>query len=589
MTRNETWLKETLTQLRSFGDDTTLIECKRAEGGVPENLSRTICAFANMPQPGVIILGVDERRGFEITGVREPAKIEKAVVQMSRSAVAPSPQVNCTHLKVQNRSVVVVEVIPLLPEQKPATVNGVPYLRQADGDYAMNSNDLRMLHLAALSEGKFPQFDLEVMAGTDTSMLDAEILTSYLDTIKSTSSRLRQVEGEIRLLHMTGVIDAHGNIRRGGLYAMGFLPQVQEPALGATAAVRLARENGGGRNKNLVEIEGPVPIMLADAMTWVRRNTDTVSRYNEAGNLVDTPEFPPAAIREVIANALVHRDLGPSLDAGKKIEIRVTERALIVLNPGGLRGISVGQLESPALAKSAVNKRLYEMARNLRLPDGSRVIEGEGGGIQEILAALREARLPRPLFIDTGVEFKVVFPRGSRFSKEEDAWLQDLGNSVGPLTPIEEDLLVNLRMNGSAEFSRILTAYVPISERRLKGMLEKLTAAGLVDETDGVYSLRTDLQSGDQTTKENSNSKNADAKTSNSNRPVTELGKNTPVVYKAIQAAGKEGSSLREIQSATELSVGQIRYALRPLLEDGYVRMDGGQGTPSTKYRVIRR
>lgn len=69
--------------------------------------------------------------------------------------------------------------------------------------------------------------------------------------------------------------------------------------------------------------------MLVETMNWIRQNSDTVSRYTESGHLVDEPEFPPSAIREVLANALVHRALGPSVEVGKKVEVRITEKCLL--------------------------------------------------------------------------------------------------------------------------------------------------------------------------------------------------------------------------------------------------------------------
>ena len=88
---------ETLAELRAFGDDTTLVECKTAAGGVPEGIGETLCAFANMPQAGVIILGVNERQGFAITGVQNPAEMEKAITSVNRSSVSPAPQLVFSH------------------------------------------------------------------------------------------------------------------------------------------------------------------------------------------------------------------------------------------------------------------------------------------------------------------------------------------------------------------------------------------------------------------------------------------------------------------------------------------------------------
>lgn len=570
MTWTEGQLRETLSQLRAFGDDTTLVECKTAGGGVPNSIGETLCAFANMPQSGAILLGVNERRGFEVTGVDDPAQMEKKVTSVNRAAVKPAPQLEFTHLSLEGKNVVVVEVTPLLPSEKPASYDGKPYLRQADGDYVMNSNDLKMLELSALAERQQAHFDFESVPGTDADVLDGEVLTGYLKAVRGSRSRISKIDDDAQLLQVTNVTNSEGNVRFGGLYALGFLPQSVEPALGATAAVRLSRGEGVGRNRNLTEIEGPLPVMLTEAMEWIQQNSDTVSRYTNSGHLVDEPEFPPSAIREVLANALVHRDLGPSVDVGKKVEIRITERMLIVVSPGGLRGLSVSQLESPALTKSPVNKRLYEIARYLRTEDGERVIEGEGGGIQEILAATREARLPKPRFIDNGVEFKVLFPRGSRFTEEQNTWLKGLQSGGEQFTPTEEDLLVELQNHGATSFQAITQRYTPLGEQACRNMLRKLVGAGVIVESDGVFSL-----SGESPRQHSDFTARAES--------LAALGKNVPAVYQAIPPAG--AATLKELQASTGLSPAQLRYALEPLLDHSHVIMLGGQGQRTTTYR----
>lgn len=570
MTWTEGQLRETLSQLRAFGDDPTLVECKTAGGGVPKNIGETLCAFANMPQSGAILLGVSERRGFEVTGVDDPAQMEKKVTSVNRAAVKPAPQLEFTHLSLEGKNVVVVEVTPLLPSEKPANYDGKPYLRQADGDYVMNSNDLKMLELSALAERQQAHFDFESVPGTDADVLDGEVLTGYLKAVRGSRSRISKIDDDAQLLQVTNVTNSEGNVRFGGLYALGFLPQSVEPALGATAAVRLSRGEGVGRNRNLTEIEGPLPVMLTEAMEWIQQNSDTVSRYTNSGHLVDEPEFPPSAIREVLANALVHRDLGPSVDVGKKVEIRITERMLIVVSPGGLRGLSVSQLESPVLTKSPVNKRLYEIARYLRTEDGERVIEGEGGGIQEILAATREARLPKPRFIDNGVEFKVLFPRGSRFTEEQNTWLKGLQSGGEQFTPTEEDLLVELQNHGATSFQAITQRYTPLGEQACRNMLRKLVNAGAIVESDGVFSL-----SGESPRQHSDFTARAES--------LAALGKNVPAVYQAIPPAG--AVTLKELQATTGLSPAQLRYALEPLLDHAHVVMLGGQGQRSTTYR----
>ncbi|WP_284522652.1 AlbA family DNA-binding domain-containing protein [Corynebacterium aquatimens] len=166
---------------------------------MPENLATTLCAFANMPQPGIILLGIDERQDFAVAGASGPASLEKAVANLNRNSVVPAPQLEFTHLQIEGKSVLVVEVTPLAPQEKPARVNNQPYLRQADGDYKMNSNDLRVLELSALIESQQPQFDFAVLTGTNTEILDQEILARYLETVRE-RPRLSRVEDDRRLL-----------------------------------------------------------------------------------------------------------------------------------------------------------------------------------------------------------------------------------------------------------------------------------------------------------------------------------------------------------------------------------------------------
>lgn len=560
-------LQATLDELRAFGDDTTTIECKRAAKDMPESIGESLSAFANMPDGGVILLGVDEKAGFATTGVSNPADMQKKIANFCRQTVKPSPQLEFSHVTIDGADVVIVEVSPLLPSQRPAMYGGKPYLRQADGDYVMNANDLRLIKISALHESERQDFDFKILDGTDTKQLDQALIKQFLSNVRSRSSRRRKIEDDALLLEITNITDAEGNLRLAGLYALGYLPQATEPALGATAAVRLARTDGNARTKNLIDLEGPLPDLVEQAMDWIQQNTDTVTVYNDDGHMVNRPEFPPSAIREIVANAFVHRDLGPSLEVGKRVEIRVSETALVIQSPGGLRGLSVAQLESNELTKAAVNQRLYDIAKHLETTDGERVIEGEGGGIREVLIATQQARLRQPKFVDNGVQFKVIFPRGSRFTAAEQEWLRSFGIQ---LSPPQEDILVALRRGESYSRSRLSREYAPLPQREITKAVDALIDNQLITEVGGAFMLAgTELHA---------------ALVPPVEKDLAELGKNVPIVYQVLSDG--ESYEIKAIQDATGLSVNQVRYALTPLLEKDLVRMNGGQGARQTTYQL---
>lgn len=147
---------------------------------------------------------------------------------------------------------------------------------------------------------------------------------------KSEHLRFHMWSGRV---HNTGVTSRNGELSLAGLYAMGIAPQAVTPSLGITAAVQLPREAGGPRTRDLVHLIGPIPDLLEEAMTWVLRNTRTAMGYDERGHGVDQAELPMRAVREVVANALVHRNLDAITDS-KRVEIRLLHDRLVITSSG---------------------------------------------------------------------------------------------------------------------------------------------------------------------------------------------------------------------------------------------------------------
>lgn len=407
----EDQLAAVLDEMRDRRGDTTSIEVKRASGGLPQ-LADTLCAFANMPGGGTIVLGVDEDSGaFTLTGIESVAEMEAGLVAMAREAVAPSPQIVTQTLSIDRAQVLVAHVIPLRIVDKPAYADGRAYLRQSDGDYAMQEHELRMLEVAKQHEQEQVSYDLQPAQGRAVDDLVPDLIEEFVATSRERDGRLRE-RTDAEILRRTSVLTASGEPTLAGLYALGDYPQGHYPGLTVTAAVQLPGGEGSPRNRNLRDFTGPVPVLLDELMQWVRQNLDTLQMYRADGHMVSVAELPLSAVRELLSNALVHRDLGPNtLGMGKGIQVRLTPRALFVQSPGGLRGVALEQLESEEHAQAAVNQRLYQMAKKLTTSEGGSIIEGEGGGVREVFRSMLERGLPRPQLIDTGVQFKTLLWR----------------------------------------------------------------------------------------------------------------------------------------------------------------------------------
>ena len=333
---NEEELLATFESLRVRKGDSASVEVKRAEHGLPESLAETSCAFANMPEGGTIILGVDDP-SFEVIGVRNAAELEAGLVSQARNAITPPPQIHAYTVEVQGKPLVVAEVVPLRVMDRPATYAGKAYLRQSDGDYVMHEHELRMLDVDKLHATEQVEYDKRPVTGLTLADLQPDLLSQYLANTRRSDPRLGTAT-DSDILRWTGVVVTSGEPTVAGLYALGFYPQGEFPSLRVTAAVQLP---GGSdeRAKNLVDFTGPIPVLLKELMSWVEHNVDVVRRYRDDGHMMSEHELPLRAVRELVVNALVHRDLGPNtLDLGKSIQIRLTPTGLFILNPGGLRG-----------------------------------------------------------------------------------------------------------------------------------------------------------------------------------------------------------------------------------------------------------
>lgn len=508
MSWNDQEIQQLLSDLRVRRGDSTTVEVKRAAGGLPEGLERTVCAFANMPDGGTIMLGVDERSGFQAVGVSEPAAMEAGLVNQARKRVIPVPSIATSTVIIDSKPVVIAEVAPLRLTDRPATVDGRAYLRQADGNFVMHDHELAMIEVDKILTIESKDYDKRVVEGLTVDDLVASIVQRYLESARKRSSRLADRSDE-EILRRTGVLAASGEPTLAGLYAMGDYPQGHFPSLTVTAAVQIPTDMSGVRNRDLQHFEGPIPVLLDELVDWCSRNLLSVRAYRSDGHMAEVPEIPLSAARELIANALVHRDLSPNtLGVGQQIQIRLTPSNLFILSPGGLRGVSLQQLTSEDHAQAAVNQRLYAIARNLTTEDGSPIIEGEGGGIREVFRSAAERGLAEPTLINTGVQFKALLwrpaspielPSAAPTARHEEQSPSGPVETPDQITDVlsknEPALLQALRDSGQASFQQ-LRSILPLSSGQIRYALDHAIREGRVEmvgrqgKRDTVYRIR---------------------------------------------------------------------------------------------------
>ena len=164
-----------------------------------------------------------------------------------------------------------------------------------------------------------------------------------------------------------------------------------------------------------LRIEGTIKDMLSDAISFVRKNIKTKTIIDsQTGERKDKTDYPITAVREVILNALVHRDYSVHTE-GMPIQLQIFPDRLVVTNPGGL----YGRIRLSQLGEKQADTRNPVLATAL---ETMKITENRYSGIPTIRREMREAGLPMPQFENKRDSFSVTLfgERKNSYNKSTD-------------------------------------------------------------------------------------------------------------------------------------------------------------------------
>lgn len=471
-------LTQTLNELRLLGRDSLTVEVKSAHMGYPSSVAETICSFANLPDGGTIICGVDESQEFAPVGVYDVEDLRAKIIDAAQN-LKPKIVVETDDITLDGHQLLIVTVPGLPVQERPCFKGNIAYQRLGDGDYPMDGYALSLMY----AQRHKPHNDLQSIPNTSSEDLDKSYTEDFLHQVRLSSARLRN-DSDAEILRKRNVIDAHDELTLAGLCALGDYPQ---QFYAGASIIGIVSVSGNARNDDRFRSEGPIPAMLEDTLAWFMRNIKnrTVTAPNGAG-LIDHPEIPLVALREFVANALVHRSYERDA-SGKFIQIFIKRGRIEIISPGGFWGIlpsQVGLVHRPA----AVNEALYAICQNIRLSDGlsdgHRLIEGEGGGILAAQQALVDAGLRKAHIIDEGIQVRVIIYRPADNTQPtsimEVSSPPQRAEIPENLSPTESQVYVALT-RGPATVADI-AENTELSTRQVRYALPKLIQRGLVEQ-----------------------------------------------------------------------------------------------------------
>lgn len=149
-----------------------------------------------------------------------------------------------------------------------------------------------------------------------------------------------------------------------GLLCLGSYPQQFFPQLFMSFVSIPSTELGvpGQRGERFLDkqsLDGPVPVILAEALAALQRNMNKAAAVRGLWR-EDRFDYPVEVLRELLVNAIMHRDCSPAA-RGTQIQVELYADRLVVRSPWPLR-CQFGRRPGHVRARVVVTERCARAA-----------------------------------------------------------------------------------------------------------------------------------------------------------------------------------------------------------------------------------
>ncbi len=330
-----------LSRLLRSGED-SMLEFKR-DDVQSHDLAKELVAFLNL-EGGTVLLGVED--DGSVSGTTRD-RLEEWVSELCRVKIEPPivPLLSWARCVEPDRDVLAVRVMsgPDKPYARVHNSRKTHYLRVGGTSREASREELERMFQAAgrLHYGRKPA------PGAGFAAFDSRRLRDYLTHVLGGTAPADGDRGDWEtLLRNVGLMTLSANQHVAtidGMLLFGRTPNRHVPQSGIRAICYPGPEPDYATRAD-EDLRGPmVPLRAADgtivesglveqALDFVRRNTTPTARL-EGARRIDRWEYPESVIREVVVNALVHRDYSI---AGTDILLSVFSDRLEAQSPGRL-------------------------------------------------------------------------------------------------------------------------------------------------------------------------------------------------------------------------------------------------------------
>lgn len=393
--------------------ETEKVEFKDARQGIPRELWRSISAFSNSPGGGVIVFGVSHQTGgtTKVVGGLELATLQEKIVSYLREKMKYHGDYALKTFELDGQTLLALLLCETPRESKPCYNQdlGMPrgaYIRAGNTNRQITEEELR----AFLRYSPQYKYDRSIAVDTSLDLLSRDKIEQYLEkSAQRTGRKFPSDRPFEKVLKNLGIVINY----EGKQYPTigGFLTFAKEPPQAfeqfSRYIVRCVRYAGGTTSTPIIDqkdVDGTLDFQVDEVNKFILKNISVGAKIVGTRRVEDF-EYPPDAIREIVANAIIHRDY---MITGTYTQVVVFADRIEVSNPGTLPpGITIDNLKESQFSRNEVIANLMR---------GLDYMEEFGRGIDLVYARMAEYHLVEPLFKNRSNTFKVTL-LGPRFEK----------------------------------------------------------------------------------------------------------------------------------------------------------------------------
>jgi len=395
-----------IDRARKYRSETNKIEFKDARGGISGDLWRPISSFSHSPGGGVIIFGVKEDRlnqNIQIVGNSNLALLQEQILSYLREKIQNPGTYELKIVDYNHTPLIALIIQETQEELKPCFRKdlGLPNgacIRIGNNDRVITDAEMRSF----IRNSLVFKYDKTQAFDTDVSMLNLDKIKGFLSKSANKAGRLsannKPTEEVMKNLGLIKNFKGHNYPTFAGF----MLFSIEKPQIinqYARYVVRCVRYQGDSVASPIIDkldIDGNLDEQIDLMQKFILRNI-ALKASIQGTKRIERYEYPEEAIRELVANAVIHRDY---MITETYTQLNIFANRIEISNPGNLPPrVTLENIKDSQFSRNEI------IASILKDMD---YLEEYGRGIDIVFSKMREWNLLEPLFKNKSNTFRVI-------------------------------------------------------------------------------------------------------------------------------------------------------------------------------------